>query len=64
MNIHLHHALTHAADALTNISSTALHEGTRDLENQCIGYARDHLAKAAAELNAYDAKRTSKPEAA
>lgn len=57
MNIHLHHAISHASAAIGNLSSTALWAGSRDLEDQSIGYAREQLAKAAAELNAYDAKR-------
>lgn len=66
MDIHLHHATTYAANAIGELSGAAMWSGDAapSLQDQCIRSARDYLAKAAAQLNAYDAKRSFKPEAA
>lgn len=66
MDIHIHHATTYAANAIGELSGVAMWEDVSDgtLRDQCIRTARDYLAKAEAQLNAYDAKRAYKPVAA
>lgn len=59
MNIHLYHAQTHALHAAESMSGAAWANKLSGIvtEDSYIRSAREQLALAAAELNAYDAKR-------
>jgi hypothetical protein len=60
MNLHLYHAIKYASLGAEQMSgaawASALCDGTT-VENGYIATAREYLARATAELNAYDAKR-------
>lgn len=65
MNLHLYHAVTHATSAIAELSGISFYDKECSAPELCeasIRSARDHLAKAAAQLNAYDAKRSVKAE--
>ena len=62
MNLHLHHATSFAAQAVTNISAISFFDkecNSEELRIQSLGYAREYLAKIVAELDAYEAQRAA-----
>lgn len=64
MSIHLHHAMTNSIRAIEELSAAQLWsthgEHLSSLHDTAVRAARDYLARAAGELNAYDAKQSVK----
>lgn len=67
MHLHLHHAVSAATSAIAELSGISFYNkecNAPDLEAQSIARVRTLLAQAAAELNAYDAKREQEKQGA
>lgn len=63
MHLHLHHAIANATAAIADLSAISFFNkecNASELSGRSVVAARKYLARAAAELEAYDAERSVK----